>query len=84
MDKARNDINKKTKYIDELKEIQEKFDYQNNKVKERESELHKENKNINTLKNDIKDLEDKHIEIMIKSNKNIEIINKNIVKKYEN
>ena len=33
LDKAGNDINEKAKYIDELKEIQEKFDYQNNKVK---------------------------------------------------
>ena len=57
MNKAGNGINKKTKYIDELKEIQEKFDYQNNKVTELESELNEKNKNINMLKNIIKDLE---------------------------
>ena len=39
LDKAGNDINEKTKYIDELKENQEKFDYQNNEVKKLESEL---------------------------------------------
>ena len=33
LDKTGNDINEKAKYIDELKEIQEKFDYQNNEVK---------------------------------------------------
>ena len=59
LDKARNDINEKTKYSDELKEIQEKFDYQNVKVMELESELNEKNKNINTLKNNIKDLEKK-------------------------
>ena len=76
MDKAENDINEKTKYIDELKEIQEKFDYQNVKVKELKSELNEKNENINTLKNNIKNLENKNTEIMIKSNKNFEIINK--------
>ena len=74
--KAENDINEKTKYIDELKEIQEKFDYQNNKVTELESELNKKNKNIDTLKNNIKDLENENREIFIKSNRNFEIINK--------
>ena len=67
---------KKTKYIDELKEIQEKFDYQNNKVTELESELNKKNKNINMLKNNIKDLENENREMINKSNKNFEIINK--------
>ena len=38
-DKAGSDINEKTKYIDELKEIQEKFDYQNVKATELENEL---------------------------------------------
>ena len=33
LDKAGNDINEKKIYTDELKEIQEKFDYQNDKVK---------------------------------------------------
>ena len=50
---------------------------------ELESELNEKNKNINTLKNNIKDLENKNIEIMIRSNANYEIINKNIIKKYK-
>ena len=54
LDKAGNDINEKTKYIDGLKEIQEKFDYQNVKVKELKNELNEKNENINTLKNNIK------------------------------
>ena len=49
LDKAGNDVNEQ-KYIDELKEIQEKFDYQNDKVKELETELNEKNKNINTFK----------------------------------
>ena len=39
LDEARDDTTKKTKYINELKEIQKKHDYQNNKVKELSSEL---------------------------------------------
>ena len=61
LDKAGNDINGKTKYIDELKEIQENFDYQNNEVRKLESELNEKNKNINTLKNNIIDLEKKNL-----------------------
>ena len=48
IDEAGDDINEKTKYIDKLKEIEEKHDYQYNKVKELENELN--NKKI-TLKN---------------------------------
>ena len=33
LDEAEDDINEKTKYIDELKEIQEKVDYQDNEIK---------------------------------------------------
>ena len=57
LDKAGNDINKKTKYIGELKVIQKKFDYQNSKVIELESKLNEKNKNI-------KDLENKNLEII--------------------
>ena len=32
LDEARDDANKKTKYIDKLKEIQEKVNYQGNKI----------------------------------------------------
>ena len=41
LDEAGDDINQKTKYIDKLKEIQKKYDYKNNKVKEIKSELDK-------------------------------------------
>ena len=76
LDKEGNDINEKTRYIDELKEIQEKFDYQNVKVTELESQLNEKNENISTSKNNIKDLENEKIKIIIESNKNYEIINK--------
>ena len=39
--KAGDDINENTKYIDKLKEIEEKYNYLYNKVKELESELNK-------------------------------------------
>ena len=74
--KQENDINKKTKYIDEFKGIREKFDHQNDKIKELESELNEKNKNINTLENNIKDLENKNIEITIKSNESYDNLNK--------
>ena len=32
LDETRDDTNKKTKYIDKLKEIQEKVDYQENEI----------------------------------------------------
>ena len=43
---------KKTKYIDKLKEIQEKHDYQNNKVKELNSELNEKNETTKNLGNE--------------------------------
>ena len=54
LDEAGDDINEKTKYIDKLKEIKEKHDYQINKVKELNSELNEKIKYIDTLKNNIK------------------------------
>ena len=33
LEEARDDTNKKTKYIDKLKEVQEKVDYQKNEIK---------------------------------------------------
>ena len=74
LDKAGNDINEKTKYPNKLEEIQEKHDYQYNKVKELESELNEKNNHIDTLRN--KNLENKNSKIIAKSNKNFEIINK--------
>ena len=76
LDKTGNDINEKAKYIDELKEIQEKFDYQNNEVKKLKSKLNEKNKNINTLKNNIEDLKSKNFEIITKSNEYYEEIDK--------
>ena len=44
---AEDDMNKKTKYIDESKKkIREKFNYQNTIVTELESKLNEKNKNI--------------------------------------
>ena len=60
----------KTKYIDKLKEIQEKHDYQNSKVKEFESELNEKNKHIVALENNIKNLENKNRNIIAKIKKN--------------
>ena len=60
LNKAGNDINKKAKYINELKEIQEKFDYQNANATKLKSELHGNNKNIKTLEDNIIDLKKKH------------------------
>ena len=49
LDEAGDDINEKTKYIDKLEEIQEKHDYQHNKVKKLESELNEKNNYIKKL-----------------------------------
>ena len=35
LDEAENDINEKTKYIDKLKEIPKKVNYQKNKIKKK-------------------------------------------------
>ena len=45
-----DDINKKTKYIDELEKIREDFNYQNTKVIELESKLNGKSKDIKDLK----------------------------------
>ena len=52
LDEARDDINKKYIYIDKLKEIQERNDYQNNEIKKNENELNEKNKIIENLKNE--------------------------------
>ena len=39
LEEAKDDTNKKTKYINKLKEIQEKVDYQKNEIKKNENEL---------------------------------------------
>ena len=62
LNKAGDNINEKTKYIDKLKGMQEKHDYQNNKVKELEGELNEKYKHIVALEN-------KNCNIIAKSNK---------------
>ena len=69
LNKAGDNINEKTKYIDKLKGMQEKHDYQNNKVKELEGELNEKYKHIVALENNIKNLENKNCNIIAKSNK---------------
>ena len=49
LDEAGDDVNEKTRYINKLEEIQEKHDYQYNKVKELESELNKKKNYIQEL-----------------------------------
>ena len=48
-----------------------------------ESELNEKNKNIDMLKNNIKDLENEKCEIINKSDKNFETINKTYNRKIE-
>ena len=43
---------KKTKYINKLKEIQEKVDYQKNEIKKNENELNVKNEIIKKLENE--------------------------------
>ena len=64
LDEARDDTNKKTKYIDKLKEIQEKVDYQENEIKKNENELNVKNEII-------KNLEKEEIEISKKLAKEV-------------
>ena len=53
----KDNINEKTKYINELKEIQKKIKYQNDIIKKFKSKLNDEEKNIKTLKDNNKNLE---------------------------
>ena len=73
LDEARDDINKKI-YIDNLKEIQEKNDYQNNEIKKNENELNEKNKIIENLKNEKNEIIKKNDEI----NKKYSEINKKL------
>ena len=69
MDKAENDINKKAKYIDELKKNQENFDHRYAKVIKLENELNKKKKYIENLKNNIEYLENDRLRIVNEGNK---------------
>ena len=71
MKETKNELNKSGN--DELKE---KVDYQENEIKKLESELNEKDKNINILKNNVKNLEDKNFKIVMKSNEYFEEINK--------
>ena len=48
--------------------LKEKVDYQEDEIKKLESELNEKDKNINILKSDIKNLENKNYKIVVKSN----------------
>ena len=54
LDEAEDDINKKTKYIDKLKEIQKKVDYQENEIKKNKNKLNAKNKIIKNSENEKK------------------------------
>ena len=76
LNKAGNDIDKKMKYIDELKEIEEKFDNQSSKLTKLINEVNEKNNNISKLKDNVKDLEEEKNEIINKSNKKIQGLEK--------
>ena len=72
-------------------ELKEKVDYQENEIKKLESELNEKDKNINILKNNIKNLEDRNYKIVARRNEYYEEIdilkkinNTNYKKKYKN
>ena len=54
----------------------EKVDYQEDEIKKLESELNEKDENINILKSDIKNLENKNYKIVAKSNEYFEEIDK--------
>ena len=69
------------KYVDELKEIQEKFDNQSFKLTKLINEVNENNNNnISKLKDNVKDLEEEKSEIINKSNKKIQTLEKNSIK----
>ena len=71
MKETKNELNKPGN--DKLKE---KVNYQENEIKKLETELNEKDKNINILKNNIKNLENKNYKIIVESNKYFEEINK--------
>ena len=88
LNEAGDNINETTKYIAKLKEIQEKHDYQYNKVKELEGELNKKKYYIEKLEKNLEEdkkyfdnYEENRIELekKIKESKilNDKLINKN-------
>ena len=67
----KNELNKSGN--DELKE---KVDYQENEIKKLKSELNEKDKNINILKSNIKNLEDRNFKIVARGNEYFEEIDK--------
>ena len=55
--KTKNELDILKDNINELKEVQEKFDYQNAKTTKLKSELDEKDKNINDLKKELEDIE---------------------------
>ena len=62
MKETKNELNKSGS--DKLKE---KVDYQEDEIKKLESKLNEEDKSINILKSDIKNLENKNYKIIVES-----------------
>ena len=71
MKQPKNELNKSGN--DKLKE---KVDYQEDEIKKLESELNEKDKNINILKSDVKNLENKNYKILAKSNEYFKEIDK--------
>ena len=56
--------------------LKEKFDYQEDEIEKLETELNEKDKNINILKSDFKNLENKNYKIVAKNNEYFEEIDK--------
>ena len=69
--KTKNELNKPGN-----DKLIEKVDYQEDEIKKLESELNEKDENINILKSDIKNLENKNYKIVAKSNEYFEEIDK--------
>ena len=78
LDEEEDDINKKPKYIDKLKEIQEKVDYQENEIKKNKNKLNAKNKIIKNLENEKNEISKKLAKEVkkLKDNFNEMVINK--------
>ena len=68
---TKNELNKSGNH-----ELKEKVDYKENEIKKLESELNEKDKNINILKSNIKNLEDRNFEILARSNEYFKEIDK--------
>ena len=85
MKETKNELNKSGN--DELKE---KDDYQETEIEKLESELNEKDKNINILKSNVKNLEDRNFKIIVRSNEYFEEIDKlkkkiiQVIKEYKN